>query len=98
MQRTILGILSLVLLLSAAVLWLFWPDAGTSITFAFCWRMGAMVGAAWLAYEDVQRLPGWLLATTPVLLIVLVRWPRYLVVVLPVVVVLAFFYSRFVRR
>jgi hypothetical protein len=98
MQRTILGLLAIALFLSAVALWLSLPNAGDSISFAFCWRAGAMVAAAWLAYNDVQRLPNWLLATTPVLLIVLVRWPRYAVIVFPVVLVMAFLYSRFARR
>jgi hypothetical protein len=98
MQRTILGILAIGLLLTAAVLWLVLPEVGSSVTFAFCWRMAAMIGAAWLAYKDVQRLPGWLLAVVPLLLLVLVRWPRYFLLVLPLVVAIAFFYSRFVRR
>ncbi len=29
---------------------------------------GAVLVAAWLAYEDVQRLPSWLLVTLPVVL------------------------------
>jgi hypothetical protein len=98
MQRTILGVLAIVLLLSAAILWLVWRDAENTMTLAFCWRMGAVVTAAWLAYDDIQRLPGWLLATLPVLAIVLVRWPRYLLLIVPVVIVLAFLQSRFVRR
>jgi hypothetical protein len=98
MQRTILGVMAILFLLAAAILWFVYPNAENSIVLAFCWRMGAMVGAAWLAFDDVQRLPGWLLITLPVLAIVLVRWPRYMLIVLPVVVGLAFIHSRFFRR
>jgi hypothetical protein len=97
MRRALLGISAILLLLSAGVLWFTLPDANESIVFASCWRMSAMLGAAWLAYEDVQRLPTWLLATTPILLILLVRWPRQFLLLVPFIIAAAFFYSRFVR-
>jgi hypothetical protein len=96
-QRKILGGMALVFLLSAAILWFVLPDAD-DMTLAFCWRMGAVVSVAWLAYDDIQRLPGWILAVLPVLAIVLVRWPRYLLLVVPVAIVVAFLHSRLVRR
>ena len=49
--------------------------------------MGGVLLAAWLAYDDVQRLPNWLLLSLPVLLIVLVRWPRLLLLLIPALVV-----------
>ena len=60
-----------------------------AIELAFFSRMGALLLAAWLAYEDVQRLPGWLLVLLPVVLIVIVRWPRVLLLLIPALVVLA---------
>ncbi len=97
-QRTILGVMGTVLLLTAAILWWVWPNAEETATLAFCWRMGAVVTAAWLAYDDIQRLPGWILAVLPVLAIVVVRWPRYALLVIPVTIAVAFFYARLVRR
>ncbi len=101
MQRKILGVMAAALLLLAAVLWCLphdFEDTMTVATLAFCWRMGAVVAAAWLAYEDIQRLPGWILAVLPVLAIVVVRWPRYALLVIPATIVAAFFYSRLTRR
>ncbi len=78
-QRRILGITAIVMLLGAVITWLWQPEAEGVLAFywqnaqAFCWRMGAVLAAAWLAFEDVQRIPGWLLLISPVLLIVLVR-------------------------
>ena len=46
-------------LLAAAVLW--WWRPVMDVELAFFSRMGAVLAAAWLAYDDVQRLPGWLL-------------------------------------
>jgi hypothetical protein len=40
---------------------------------AFFSRVGAVL-TAWFAYDDVQRLPNWLLLALPV--VAVVRWPR----------------------
>ncbi len=67
MQRRILGVAA-VLFLLAAVAIRFWRPDEMAIELAFFGRMGALLLAAWLAYEDVQRLPGWLLVVLPVAL------------------------------
>jgi hypothetical protein len=85
MQRRILGVSAIVFLLIAVAIWLWWP--GMDIELAFFSRMGAVLVAAWLAYDDVQRLPGWILLTLPVVLVVLVRWPRLLLLLIPALVV-----------
>jgi hypothetical protein len=87
MQRRILAIAAIVSLLSAAALWLWWPEK--EIELAFFSRTGGVLVAAWLAYEDVQRVPSWLLLVLPVILIVLVRWPRLLLLLIPALIVLA---------
>ena len=63
--------------------------AGRRTLLAFCSRGGALLAAAWLAYDDVQRLPGWLLFALPVLLIVLVRWPKLLLLLIPLLILCA---------
>jgi hypothetical protein len=87
MQRRILAISATVLLAGAAVIWLWRPHA--EVVLSCCWRGGAILAAAWLAYDDVQRLPGWLLLILPVLLVVLVRWPRVLVLLIPILILWA---------
>jgi hypothetical protein len=87
MQRRILGIAAVVFLLAAGAIWFWRPEM--SIELAFFSRMGALLLAAWLAFEDVQRLPGWLLVVLPVVLVVIVRWPRLLLLLIPALVVLA---------
>jgi hypothetical protein len=88
-QRRILAIAALVSLLSAAAIWLWWPQ--WDVELAFFVRLGGVLLAAWLAYDDVQRLPNWLLITLPVAAIVLVRWPRLLLLLIPVLILLALF-------
>jgi hypothetical protein len=60
-----------------------WWSPGSENVLAFCWRAGAILGAAWLAYDDVQRLPTWLVLMLPLLLIVLVRWSKLLLWIIP---------------
>ena len=84
MQRRILAGAAIVLLLSAVAIWQWWPDA--KVPLACCWRGGAILAAAWLAYNDVQRLPNWLLLAMPVLVIALVRWPRLLLLLIPALI------------
>ena len=47
------------------------------------------MAAAWLAYDDLQRLPGWLLLALPLLLVVLVRWPKLLLLLVPLLILCA---------
>ena len=89
MQRRILAISAVVLLLSAAAIWLWWPGPESKGALAFCWRAGALMAAAWLAFDDVQRLPGWILLTGPVVLIVAARWPRLVITLIPLLILWA---------
>jgi hypothetical protein len=52
----------------------------------------------WLAYHDLNRLPGWVLASLPILVISLVRWPRALLLLVPLIIVLAILKPRFGSR
>ena len=76
--------LAIVFLLAAVAIHWQQPEAETAL--AVCWRMGALLAAGWLAYDDVQRLPNWLLLTLPLLLVVLVRWPRLLLLLIPALI------------
>jgi hypothetical protein len=87
MQRRILGILAIAFFLGALAIWLLRLDA--AVVLSGCWRGGALLAAAWLAYPDVQRLPNWLLLTVPVLLIVLLRWPWLLMLAIPLLIAVA---------
>jgi hypothetical protein len=84
-QRRILAVATVVSLVVAGAIWFWRPDM--ELELAFFSRTGGMLAAAWLAYEDVKRLPGWLLLSLPALLIVIVRWPRFLLLLIPAMVV-----------
>jgi hypothetical protein len=94
MRRAILGLLAIGMFTGALAIgrWLPGNEGATS----FCWRFGAIAAAAWLAYDDVQRLPGWLLLVVSVSLVVLARWPRLLWVIFPLLILWAVVW-RFLR-
>jgi hypothetical protein len=88
MQRRILACSAVFLLLGAVVLAVGWPEE--EVMLACCWRGGAILAAAWLAYDDVQRLPNWFLLISPILLIALIRWARLALLLIPVLILYAF--------
>jgi hypothetical protein len=51
-------------------------------------RVGVLMGVWWLAYPQLGRLPRWLAATLAVALLVVLRWPKLLLLAIPLVVVL----------
>lgn len=89
MRRHAIGIIAIVLLLGAAALWT-WPlDVGWHEPLkAACSRLGPFMAALWLAYREVERLPRWLLATIPLLVLVLVLKPKWFFIALPIVIVM----------
>ena len=81
----ILGVAAVAFLLAAGALWFWRPESEAEP--GFFSRMGAVLAAAWLACEDIQRLPGWLVLLLPAVLIVIVRCPRLLLLLIPALVV-----------
>ena len=84
MRRRILAAAAILLLVGAVVIGVWWPE--WEVPLSCCWRGGAILAAAWLAFDDIQRLPGWILLTLPALVIVLVRWPKLLLLLVPALV------------
>jgi hypothetical protein len=101
MRRHAIGILALLLVAGAVFFWI-WPpapqDAFAVQSKAACWRMGALLCALWLAYPHVSRIPRWMLMPSLVLLVVLARWPRLLLIAVPIVIVLAILKPRVAPR
>lgn len=97
MQRWLIGIIAAVLTFGGAGLFI----AGPSNLFGLgsgMLRAGLVLGALALALPQVMRLaqntPPWYLATLVVGLLVVVRWPRTFVVILPLLAVLWFLSPR----
>ncbi len=85
MRRHPIGIIAVVLLCGAAVLWL-WPpvEGGYPALEAAFWRVGAVMALLWLAYPDLHRLPAWLWGVLPLLFILLALRPRWFIYLIPV--------------
>jgi hypothetical protein len=100
MRRHLTGIIALGLLLSALGMWLWMPVASANreaLMGAFG-RVGILMALFWIAYRDLQRVPTWLLAVIPALLVVLALKPRWFLFLLPLVLALAFLFPRIKKR
>ncbi len=98
MRRHILGIIAMAFLLGAAALWLWSPGEKFALLQGAAWRVGIFLAVWWLAYPDVDRLPGWLLLALPPLLAVIVFRPKLMLLVIPALIVLAVVRPRLRRR
>jgi len=99
MRRTAVGIIAILLILGAAAFWIWPPGSDGYQQFeAACWRVGALMAVWWLAYKEVERMPGWALATIPLLVIVLAVRPRWFLFAIPVVIALAILKPRLNAR
>jgi hypothetical protein len=89
-RRHAIGIIAVVLLVSAAALWI-WPleVSWHEPLKAACSRLGPFMAVLWLAYNEVKRMPPWLLATIPALVLVLAVRPKWFLIALPIVIALA---------
>jgi hypothetical protein len=88
LRRHLAGIIALVSLALAGVLW-HWPITGFPGMAGGCVRVAMVFAVVWLAYDQVQRLPGWILAVMPVFLLLLLVRPRWALLALPVLLLLA---------
>lgn len=87
LRRHIIAIVAIGFL-AAAVLFHYRPIGEWELD-ACCLRTGAVIAVLWLAYPDLMRLPPWLLAMVPVLLIILAKWPKLFLLLVPLLIVLA---------
>ena len=90
MQRHVIGSIAVLLFLGAVAFWI-WPpgEAVYQQLEAACWRLGALMGAWWLAYPQVKHTPAWLWGAIPLVILVLAVRPRWLIVAVPILIALA---------
>ena len=103
MNRTLLGLCSIVLLvLGIATLARGASDNTTTSFAAGCLRVGLVLGAMWLALPQINRIlattPRWLLVALGIGLVVIVIRPLLALVVIPVLVALWFFGPRLTTK
>lgn len=87
MRRRILAVAAVVSFLAAAAIGIFGWNMDVSLAF-FC-RVGAILAAAWFAYDDVQRIPSWLLLALLGAIAVAILWPKLFFLLVPALILLA---------
>jgi hypothetical protein len=91
-RRHLLGLLALASLLAAAItawvpaLLAYQPVAGVGL------RIGAVLGVLWLAWPDLDRLPGWLWYVLPLGLVAMFFAKGLLWFFIPTIVTATFIY------
>jgi len=76
-------------------LWV-WPSLGgesPAVEAAF-WRVGALMTVLWVAWPDMRRMPTWMLALLPVVLLIIAFKPRRALLLIPILLVIALFRPR----
>ena len=56
---------------------------------AACWRMGGCLAVLWLAYPDLRNIPRWVWVALPVLILVVAKWPRLFLFIIPLLLLYA---------
>jgi len=99
MRRHLIGILSIILLIGAALLQ-FSPceGQGARMLLATCWRLGPVLAVLWLAYPEVERMPPWIWFLVPGIIAVLVWKPRLLFIAVPVLLLIGVLRPRTAKK
>jgi hypothetical protein len=91
MPRYLIAVAAGTLLLVAVGLILWAPNTPMwQESIALFTRLGAIAFLFWLAWYDLRRIPTWLLVTLPIAAVILARWPRFFLLLVPVLVVVGF--------
>ena len=91
MRRQMIGIMAVGLLVGGLVLWIWSPtDQGALMQLeAACWRIGGCLAVLWLAYPDLGNISRWIWIASPVVILVLARWPRLFFLIIPLLILYA---------
>ncbi|HTM55509.1 MAG TPA: hypothetical protein VL175_15885 [Pirellulales bacterium] len=84
MHRPTIGVIAIVLLAAGLLL----RDPSQATLSAACLRVGMVMGLLWLAHPQLERLPLWATVVGGVLALAILRWPKLVVFVLPLALVL----------
>lgn len=91
MNRTAVGIIALVLLLTSLGLFLFPVGDQASVWMSACVRVGGLMAVIWLAHPQLSYAPRWFLfiAVLAVSVLLVIKQPRALVFLAVIFIVLA---------
>lgn len=88
--------MAVALFLGGLVFWIWSPkDQGALMQLeAACWRGGGCLAVLWLAYPDLLNIPRWLWIALPVMILILAKWPRLFLLIIPLLILYAFIRPR----
>ena len=107
MRRHAIAVIALMLVGAGGGCWLWAPmeSAGWQQFQGACWRMGALMAVAWLAYPEIQRIPSWMIPVFFFIAAVLLWRPRVILalvrlapVAIPIILVLVILAPRLRRK
>ena len=88
-MRASIGLFAVVLLVAGLILRN--PSSETlSATGGACLRVGMLMAIWWFAYPQLQYIPRWLAVACGLALLLVIRWPKLLLVAIPFLAVLWF--------
>lgn len=87
-RRPLIGGIAVVLLVFGFTALQFPQFVGSSAdtVSAGCIRIGSIMGALWLAYRDLHRIPSWMWTGLIVVLAIIALRPRAALVIIPVLI------------
>jgi hypothetical protein len=84
MHRPSIGFITIVLLAAGLLM----RSSSDETVSSACLRVGLLMGILWLAHPQLERAPRWLVLVGCGAMFVVMRWPRLLVLALPVAIAL----------
>ena len=91
MQRNMLGIIAVVMLIAGAVMLWWFVESKWDFLAASCLRIGAVLGALWLALPQLQEMSRWFYRAAIAIALVVAVFSKYAVVIVPILGILWFF-------
>jgi hypothetical protein len=97
-RRTTLGLLALTLLIGWIQCWIWSPESNAGREWhTLCARFGPLLAILWLAYPEVQRIPRWFWLLIPIALFLIIKFPKMILLGIPVLFFLGFLKMRMKR-
>ena len=93
-RRLTIGIIALVLLTAALALALSGEGNQNQMLKSALWRVGAVMGLLWAAYNDLVRLPKWFFPVVLGSVVIIALKPKAAFILIPIFLFLAFIRPR----
>lgn len=90
MNRTAVGLTAIGFLVCGAALYV-WPQNWESypLVLSACVRVGAVLGAIWLAHPQLNRMPDWLFALGVAAMLLAAIRPKVILIAIPILILIA---------